>query len=74
MRDFYQEIGLPNIKGCYGRINTYEEEDKFIEGKAMFDGLASKYSFSPTNHDGLNIADLVIAYSIRRKELLNRSF
>lgn len=38
---------------------------KYLEGTTRYDGLNSKYSFSPTDHDGFNIADIAIASGIR---------
>ena len=38
---------------------------EYIEGVSRYDGLVSKYKFSPTDHDGMNIADLAIVSSIR---------
>jgi branched-chain amino acid transport system substrate-binding protein len=37
----------------------------FLEGTSKYDGLVSKYSFSKTNHDGFNIADMAVASTIR---------
>jgi len=38
---------------------------EYLEGVSRYDGLVSKYKFTPTDHDGINIADLAIASSIK---------
>lgn len=38
---------------------------EYLEGVSRYDGLCSKYKFTPTDHDGINIADLAIASSIK---------
>jgi branched-chain amino acid transport system substrate-binding protein len=68
---------IPNAGIFYDMVRLYakavekvgsQDPDRikgYLEGVSKYDGLTSKYSFSPTNHDGFNIADLAIAYSIR---------
>ncbi len=68
---------VPNAGIWYDMIKLYakavesvQSQDptrikEYLEGVSRYDGLTSRYKFSPTDHDGFNIADLAIASSIR---------
>lgn len=68
---------VPNAGIWYDMIKLYaravekvqsQDPDRikqFFENVSKYEGLVSKYSFSPADHDGFDIVDLAIASSIR---------